>query len=194
MAGAGTTPPTSTWEAVAGLLASADPVLLGIIGRSLAVSACAGGAGFALGLLLAVVGQRLPLWAYHVTELCGSAVITLATTLAGGGADALAASFLFVLVIVEGFFFFTWPLACAHLVTVLAAVLLVVGHQPGSRQPPVRLVGRLIQVRPAGHPRLQHLCVCSMKHSSVSFTVAGNAHCLPGRWPAAPAIMRMSRS
>ena len=52
MSGAGTPPPPSTWEAVAGLLASADPVLLGIIGRSLAVSACAGGAGFVLGLLL----------------------------------------------------------------------------------------------------------------------------------------------
>jgi len=34
------------------LMASADPVLLGIVGRSLAVSACAGLAGFVLGLAL----------------------------------------------------------------------------------------------------------------------------------------------
>ena len=45
-------PSPSTFSAVLGLLGSGDPVLLDIIARSLAVSACAGAAGFALGVLL----------------------------------------------------------------------------------------------------------------------------------------------
>lgn len=77
--------------------------------RLLAWAAVAAGAG------VWRARHRLPRWSYHLTVAAGTVLISLATAASGGVTSASLFASLYLLVAVEVFFFFRWPVALAHL-------------------------------------------------------------------------------
>jgi diguanylate cyclase (GGDEF)-like protein len=65
-------------------------------------------------VVLEVFGRRLPLWSFHLFALLGTAFVTVAVLLAGGGPAALSYALMYVWVALFVFSFFSVPVASAH--------------------------------------------------------------------------------
>ncbi|WP_176819046.1 bifunctional diguanylate cyclase/phosphodiesterase [Quadrisphaera sp. DSM 44207] len=110
---------TGLMYVVGGLVACATTLVEGRPGRDEGVLRLIAVTGFAIGVAVLLSRGWRSRWADHASVLGGTAMVTWGVTVSGGGTSALGYAALYVLVVVDAFFFFSWPLALAHLLGVL---------------------------------------------------------------------------
>ncbi|HEY0888166.1 MAG TPA: bifunctional diguanylate cyclase/phosphodiesterase [Nocardioides sp.] len=90
--------------------------------------AAIGGTAVVVGLVILAFGLRFRRWTYHLLSLVGTALITVAVLLGGGGASALALSCPFLFVMTNAAFMFSLRAAAAHIALAETAAVVTLTH------------------------------------------------------------------
>jgi len=123
-----------------GLLAAALPHPHGVNSRAVAITT---GVGPPVAIGLWLWAGRVPLWVFHGLLVGGTAVVSVGSYFAGGGAATANGVVGYVIVVAYAALLFSWAVALAYfaLVGVAYAILLIVLHEPGGPAMWVVLMG-----------------------------------------------------
>ena len=97
-------------------------------GGHLAAQRALGGVALAAGIVLVAGRRHMPKWAFHVAGLGGTALVAALVLLGGGGPDSEAYALLFLFVLVDASFFYTWQWMATHLLLVCVVASLAMRH------------------------------------------------------------------